>query len=307
MSSLASVNLNLLVALDALLELKGVGRAAQRLGVTQSAMSHTLRQLRQLFDDPLLVRAGRRMVLTPRAASLSTDLRAALSVLEGVVTTQGPFDPSRYAGRKTLATQDGVLAAFADPLFRMVRNQAPLAEVAIVRPPDDLALALEDGRVDLASGPPVDVPAGLEQVSIPGTETSWSVICWDQHELAELDLDAFCSLPHAAMSLTGEGPSFVDHALGRLGRSRQIAARIPFLLALPYVLPGTDMISVVVTPAAQQFVAKWPLKRFDCPIALPGPPMRLLWHARYNADPAHRWFRQTVQAAAESLAGGGSG
>ncbi|TNE92830.1 MAG: LysR family transcriptional regulator [Deltaproteobacteria bacterium] len=301
MSALRAINLNLLVALDALLDARSVGLAAQRVGVTQSAMSHTLRQLRELFDDPLLVRSGRAMVPTPRALALQPELRQALATLEGVVAHRGAFDPSRYAGTCTLATQDGVVAALAEALFRRFRAEAPLAELRIVRPPEDLARALEDGRIDVATAPPIDIPSGLVQEPIAGTAPTWSVVCCADHPLEDLDVDGFCAYPHAMMSLSGEGPSFVDHVLASMGRERRIAVRIPYLLALPWILPGTDMLSVVVTPGAEQFVRRWPLKRFDCPLPMPTAPMTLLWHGRYEADPAHRWFRGLLHASAEEL------
>jgi DNA-binding transcriptional LysR family regulator len=301
--NLASMNVNLLVTLDALLAERSVSGAAQRVGVTQSAMSHTLRQLRELFDDPLLVRAGRRMVLTPRAQELEPRLRQGLAVLEGVVGRQGDFDPARYTGRFTLATQDGVTSMLGGPLVRRIRRQAPRAELSIVPVPDDVVDALESGRIDIATAPPIDVPAGLRKTDV-GVTTTWSVICSSSHPVRDLDLDAYCTYPHAMMSLSGTGPSFVDHLLARLGRERRVAVRVPYLLTLPAVLEGTDLIATVVTPAADHFAATAPIRAFDCPIEIPGAPMVLLWHARFEADPAHLWFRTAARDAMIEGSGG---
>jgi len=294
MERLAAVNLNLLVSLDALLTEGGVSLAAQRLGVTQSAMSHTLRQLRELFEDPLLVRAGRRMVPTPRATALAPDLRAALATLDDVVGHRGVFEPERFSGRFSLATQDGVSAMLGTSLIRRVRAEAPRAELSLVRPPEDLAVALEDGRIDIATAPPIDVPAGLCQVDI-GVTTTWSVLCWEDHPVTELDLDAYCALPHVMMSLSGKGPGLVDHILARHGRARWVALRAPWMLSMPFLLVGTDLIATVPTPAADHFIATEPLRKMTPPMPIPGPPMILLWHARYQSDPAHTWFREAVR------------
>lgn len=297
MDGLGAFNLNLLLALHTVLETRSVTGAATRLGITQSAMSHSLRQLRDLFDDPLLVRAGRKMVPTPRAEALAPQLKRALLGLEDVVGQRGGFDAERFRGRFTLATQDGVVAHIAAPLFQRVRALAPAAEIQIMRPPDDLAAALEDGRIDLATAPPTNVPAGLVQSVVDGTSAGWSVIGCAEHADASLDLDAFCARPHAVMSLSGHGPSFVDHALSRLGRDRTIRVRMPYLLALPHAILGTDLISVVVTPVAQTFAARLPLRLFPCPVPLPAAPMTLLWHARFDADPRHQWLRERVREA----------
>ena len=302
MISLAAVNLNLLVALDALLATQSVSQAAQRLGVTQSAMSHTLRQLRALFDDPLLVRSGRSMVPTPRAEGIARELQQALAQLEAVVARRGGFDPARYEGTFSIATQDGVAAMFAGELLPRLRREAPGASLHVRRVPADLPSALAEGRIDLATAPPIEVPSGLVQSPVPGTSTRWAVLCARDHPAESLDLDAFCRWPHAMMSLSGEGPSFVDHALARQGRQRRVAVRVPWLLALPHVLPGTDLLAVVVEPAARQFCAQGPLKAFPVPVELPRPPMTLLYHQRYAAEPSHRWFRERVADAMRAAA-----
>ncbi|MCO4745224.1 MAG: LysR family transcriptional regulator [Proteobacteria bacterium] len=291
--NIASVNLNLLVSLDALLRERSVSRAAQRLGVTQSAMSHTLRQLRDLFEDPLLVRAGRRMVPTPRADELQPQLQAGLASLGEVLGRQGRFDPSRFTGRFTLATQDGVLAAIGAHLVPKLRREAPRAEFSVVPSPDDLAGALESGAIDVATAPPVDIPAGLVSGEVDNA-TTWSVVCCPDHPLDALDLDAYCHHPHAMVSVTGKGPGIVDHMLAPHGRTRWVSVRVPFLLVLPHVMQGTDLLATVVTPAANHFETQGLLRSFPCPIPMPKAGMQILWHERFDADPAHRWFRERV-------------
>lgn len=166
--SLAAVNLNHLVALDALLAERSVGRAAARLGITQSAMSHTLRSLRELTGDPLLVRTRNAMMLTPFAEQAKGRLQRGLSDLESVVSGRAAFDPSTIGDMFTLATHDGVAAMLAAPLRAELKRRAPSAKLRI-QPAESSALtsSLESGDVDVLALPPVLDLDGLEHEQMP--------------------------------------------------------------------------------------------------------------------------------------------
>jgi DNA-binding transcriptional LysR family regulator len=300
---LAGINLNLLLALHALLEEGGVGRAAARVGVTQAAMSHQLRQLRELLGDPLLVREGQRMVPTPRAEAIAPALRAALVALENVVREPEAFDPFTADGRFTVALHDGTTRLLGGGLIEAFRAEAPRASLSIVPPADDLPEALATRRIDLAIVPPIGEPSGV--CAEPVFPTEWAVLFREDLPGVgdTIDLDTYCRLPHALMSLTGHGPGLVDHLLRKLGRERFIALRAPYLLALPELLASSDLLATVPRGAAQVFARAAPLRWVEPPIEIPGPPMLLIWHARFDAAPANRWLRELIHRFAAAAPG----
>jgi DNA-binding transcriptional LysR family regulator len=299
---LAGFNLNHLVALDALLSERHVGRAAKRLGVTQSAMSHTLRILRESLEDPLLVRVGNDMVLSPYAEEVRARLRSGLQDLESVVSGRAAFDPSTTTDTFTFATTDGVAAGFAALLYRKLSERAPLAKFRIqVIDADDLPRQLDEGGADVAFGAPGALQEGLH--GEPAGGVSYSVVCRREHPVIKkrLSLAQYCKVPHAMLSITGEGPSFVDHLLERQGMSREVRVRVPFLIALGEVVASADLIASVPSVVAEFMCDLWPLKMLPFPLPLPPVEGALVWHPRFDADPAHRFFRELVKETAREL------
>ena len=307
--NLAAFNLNQLTSLHALLQEQSVGRAATLVGVTQSAMSHTLRTLRESFDDPLLVRVGNRMVLTPFAEGIRERLERGLGELELVLAGRAGFDPATVDTTFTLAADDGTASTLTPFLFAELGAQAPRARLRI-RPLDAARLPrqLEDGQVDLAMVPnlidlpnTVGEPAGAEGSPL----TAMSVISRKEHPQIgkRLTLPRYCSLRHVMLSLSGEGPSFIDHLLAEQGRSREVAVRLPYLVALVETITRSDLIATVVTPLAQFFCERWPVQMHPVPLPISLDVMELRWHPRFEADPAHRFFRELVRRAnAEAVA-----
>jgi DNA-binding transcriptional LysR family regulator len=297
------INLNLLAALDALLTERHVGRAAQHVGVTQSAMSHSLRQLRELLDDPLLVRAGRRMLPTPRAEAIAPLLQDGLRSFERALRPPAVPEPATFTDTFTVAAPDVVAGILLALVFGRLRSEAPLASLAIVPLSADIGEALERGRVHVALLPPFATPAGLLSASLP--EQGWLVVGREDHPAlqGELDLDTYCALPHIMATLTGVGLSFLDDLLARHGRSRRVVLRVPFQLAVPAALVTSDAVITVPVPIAEHYRLVWPVRAVPVPRPLQLPPSDLLlgWHERYDADPAQRWFRELVLEVALAL------
>jgi DNA-binding transcriptional LysR family regulator len=292
---LAHVNLNQLVALDALLELRNVRLAAERLGVTQSAMSHTLRQLRATFDDLLLVRAGNRMLPTPRGEALHQPLREALLRVQAVVQAQGERDPATSTRRVTIAASDAATVVVVPRLLAVLQQQAPGIEVDVV-PVDRPALAqqLEAGTVDLAITPTPGEAAGIEGRRL--YPSSFAVLaCRDHPELGErLDLDTYCRLPHVLVALADRGPGLVDRELERRGRARRVVVRVPYFLAAPPMVAGSRRLLTAPRDAAEHFVRHHSLRLFDPPLPLPRGQVWLTWHERFSRDAVHRWLRERL-------------
>jgi DNA-binding transcriptional LysR family regulator len=302
---LAAFNLNHLVALDALLVERHVGRAAAKLGVTQSAMSHTLRTLRDAMGDPLLVRVGNTMVLTPYAEQARERLQRGLVELESVVSGRAAFDPAEITDTFTLTTIDGVAALLAAPLHRVLRERAPKASLRIrALDPDSLSAQLERGDTDVALLPPMLDLSGLDHepiASAPEFERS-SVLCRADHPDVgdRITLARYCRLEHAVLTITGDGPSFIDHVLAQRNRARTVRVRTPYLFALADILACSDLINTAVAPLADMMCQRWPLKAVPLPLPIDPVPLLWCWHPRFAADPAHRFFREVLRAAARA-------
>jgi DNA-binding transcriptional LysR family regulator len=289
---LGGLNLNLLAALDALLDERNVRRAAERLGVTQSAMSHTLRQLRELFGDPLLVRSGNRMLPTPRAEAVRRPLRQALLQLQAVVGDEAEFVPATAQRRFTLAASDAAAMTVLPVLIARLAAEAPGVDLDVV--PVDRAMLpaqLEAGEIDVALAPDGGEAPGVHRQGLYPTE--FAVLARADHPGIgpRLTLDAYCRLPHALVVVTGHGPGLVDVALAQQGRQRRVALRIPYFLAAPVVLMGSDLLLTVPRDAAERFAERFALRVDDPPLPLPTGMVSMLWHERFARDPALVWLR----------------
>ncbi|MEM6930237.1 MAG: LysR family transcriptional regulator [Myxococcota bacterium] len=292
---LAGINLNSLVTLDTLLATRSVGASARRLGLTPSAVSHALRHLRALLDDPLLVRAGNRMRLTPRAEALRVPLRNGLLEIEAAITQRAAFDPATSERRLRVAASDGIAVSLLGPLLRRLLVQAPHMDLDLV-PLDRSRMAgdLEAGAIDVAFVPGSDPGQGLRQQTV--RRTDFVVLVWEDHpEVGEsMDLDQYCALPHALISSPAGGPGLVDEVLGGFGRRRRVAVRFPYALAAPAVLVGTRLVLTCPRGPAMHFAQTSAVRVLEPPLELPTGTLAIVWHERFDRAPALRWFRALV-------------
>jgi DNA-binding transcriptional LysR family regulator len=297
------VNLNLLVALDALLETQSLRRAAERLGVTQSAMSHTLRQLRELLGDPLFVRSGNQILPTPRAEELAAPLHQALASLLQVVEGGGGFDPATSTRRFVIATSDALAVSMLPPLVADIRERAALVDLSVVPiDPGRIDAQLAAGEVDLVLGVGREHPGTLIEGLVPA---DFAVLARKDHPGIgrTLDLETYCRLPHAMVTLSGHGPGPVDDALAKLGRSRRVVVRISYFLAAPVIVAKSDLLLTMPRMTAEHFAALHPLTLHEPPFELPTGRISMIWHERFKADPGLGWLRDRVRAAARAVRG----
>jgi len=318
---LSAVDLNLLVAFDALARERNVTRAAHRVGVTQSAMSHALRRLRDLFDDPLLVRGQGGMALTPRAEALVVPLRSGLVTLGRALAQPAGFDPATAARTFTLATVDLFDVLVIPALLARVRAEAPSVDLAVT-PTGDRRLAdqLETGEVDAAIMPRVDADeparAGDSDDGGPGLlrrrlfrDGFTCLLRADHPALAgargrratALSLAAYAGLSHVLVSPTGAGPGLVDRALARHGLARRIALRIPHFWSALAIIARSDLVLTAPTALARFVAGDRAIAAVPPPLRLPAHDVHLVWHARFTSDPGHRWLRERVAAVARDL------
>lgn len=290
------LDLNLLVALDALLAEGNVTRAAQRLGLSQPAMSHALNRLRALLDDPILVRTPRGMVPTPRAEELAPAIRAALDDIDRALRGRPAFDPSTSTRSFTIAAVDHGELVILPPLLARIAVEAPGIDL-LVRPLrlDLIESELESGAVDLAFGV---LNAGDNFATFRQRLFHESFVCLvraDHPTVGEtLTLDEFVALDHALVGPRGRRGGFVDTELQKLGLTRRVALMVPHFLVAPMVLAKSDLILTVPERIARAFAAILPLRVVPTPLPLKGFDVSQLWHERQSHDAAHAWLRGLI-------------
>ena len=300
MNDLRRIDLNLLVALEALLAERSVTRAARRLGLTQPAVSGMLGRLRALFDDPLFVRSRRGIVPTPRAEALAEPLARWIAEAQALVSPHD-FDAATSERSFAISVNDYMQAALLLPFLRTLRRRAPRTRLAL-GPPEaaDLTGALQRGRLDLAVTIPEFAPPQLPSRAL--YEDRYVAIVRSGHPLRARrpSLDAFCGLDHVLVSPSGggaRGPT--DDALAALGRRRRIALTVSSFLLVPELVQASDLVAVV--PERLLRGRRASLRVFAPPVELA--PIRVIavWHGRSHRDPAHVWLRGMLADVARRL------
>lgn len=300
---LAAIDLNLLLVLDSLLAERSVTAAARRHDVTQSAMSHNLARLRDIFDDALLVRVGARMEPTPRADDLVPPLRIALRQLESVLTSRHAFDPSTADMLFTIASTDHGSRVLLPPLMARLQASAPNVRLDIVPfSGGDIATRLARGDIQLAVGVPLSERPGLEGELL--VNSSAVSVVRKRHPLLRKkdDLDAFLDTPHCVITPFGMPGSVLDTALAAMGRTRRVALRLPYFLAAPAVIAASNLVLTLPSPLVDVFIGNHPLTSFVPPLEIPSHGIYQLWHERYRHDPSVSWLRTTTAAVFRELA-----
>lgn len=298
------VDLNLLVAFDALMAERNVTRAAERLSIGQSAMSSTLGRLRKLFNDPVLERDGRRLRATPLAESLEGPVRDLLSRTEAVLAGASGFDPGTTERDFAILTTDFVLVTFLQPLLALVADRAPHARLTIRTLTDDYLDQLSRGQVDAVIAP-------REVVSEP-RELNRRVLFQDRYVCA-VDIDhpdvgevvtrrKLAELPYLAWA-AGSLPSLVELQFDLLGIRRHVELTTALGVA-PFMLRGTRMITVIPSRLARWCGPIASVRTLEPPVPLPLITETLFWSPRLHADPGHRWLRSLIDelVATESMA-----
>jgi DNA-binding transcriptional LysR family regulator len=293
------LDLNLLRALDVLLAERHVSRAAARLHLSQPATSSLLARLREVFNDPLLVRTGRDLVVTPRAVALAPRVRAVIDDIEALLVEGSRFDALTARRRFAVATTDYVQALLAPWLSHKLPVLAPGIDVALVAP-DSTRLERQqaDGEIDLAVLNLTRVPAALHSRTV--LTERFVVIARKKHPKVHriLGLERFCALEHVLVS--PGGASFVgstDEELAARGLSRRVRLAVQGFLAVPAIVAQSDLIAVYPERLARQYSSQ--LLIVEAPLPLPGFTLVAAWHERVHRDAAQRWLREKI---AEALA-----
>ena len=300
MSELRNFDLNLLVSFNLLMEERSVSRAAERMFITQSAMSHMLQRLRQQFDDPLLVKTPSGMKPTERALSLIEPVKDVLRDVKTLIHARDEFVASESRRRFTIAATDYMDVLVTPPLIERIEPTAPGIDIHIKRteqPFPERDLEYND----------LDILLGFEAILKPPSHLVREKLFDDRmvcvvrrdHPKARgtsLSLDDYLSMKHMLISRTGTRVGVIDEWLAERGLSRRVGLIVPHFLSAPLIVANTDMEVSMPERTAKRFASLAPLTILPLPIDLPPYDLVMVWHPLREKDSAHRWLREQIVA-----------
>ena len=307
------LDLNLLRVFDEVMAERNLTRAADRLSMTQPAVSNALRRLREALGDELVRRSGHGIEPTPRALALWPTVREALAQLRQSLSP-GDFDPSAASNAFVLTMADATAAQLIPPLVNILENEAPGVNLRVVplttRDPRQL---LENGTADLAIG---HFPGGLAELGAQHlTDTPrafehqrlysghYVVVMRRDHPLASapLTLDAYCAARHLLVSFSGRAFGFVDEALAAVSRRRRVVLTVNQFFTAGRVVASTDLLTVLPRHFVEATGMADELVWQELPLAVPAVHVDALWHRQNGHSLAHRWLRAALVRAAVQL------
>ncbi|WP_433771582.1 LysR family transcriptional regulator [Pseudomonas putida] len=301
------LDLNLLVALDALLSECSVSRAAERLCLGQSATSSALGRLREHFNDPLLVQIGRRLEPTALGLELLPKVREALALTREIVDAPVSFDPAACERHFTVVASDYVAGVLLPAVSLELARVAPgvrlsLRDMPVPRDGDVVSEALDYRRSDCVIVPQRRLNPAYPQVPIM-TDELCCIVCARQPQYAQqLTLADYCAADHVAREFAdGRNLAMDAMNLHELGIQRRVAVTLESFVLMPEFIVGTARIATVFRRQAERFAQYYPLRIHPAPLAFPEAVQVLQWHPYQDHDPAMRWFRGLLLEQAAQL------
>ncbi|MGX1324670.1 DNA-binding transcriptional LysR family regulator [Bradyrhizobium sp. USDA 377] len=296
--NLASVDLNLLVAFEALMEERHVTRAGERIGLAQPSMSSVLTRLRALFGDELFVRSASGMQPTAKALALTQPISDALAQIRGVLAPTSTFDPATSRRRLTIAATDYGDLVVVPRLVEALRREAPEIDL-VVRPiidPATSVASLERGDVDVLIGGHLPASQRITRCTLFAENFVCIRDAKRARRKARLTRDEYTRLPHVLFSSAGgDGlPGAIDTMLSRHGRKRRTAITLAHVVAVPFAVAGTDLVATMAERIARRFATAAGVSVVPVPYDLEEFNIDLLHTRRAIADPALRWFIELV-------------
>ena len=288
-------DLNLLLALDVLLAEGSVAGAARRLQLSPSAMSRTLARLREVTADPLLVRAGRGLVPTPRAIALRAEVGPLVEGANALLRPADKLDLGSLQRRFTLRSSEGFVETFGPDLLARVEAEAPGVILQFLTKPDKDSAPLRDGEVDLETGV-VDAQTALEMRAAPLFQDRWVGVVRPDHDLAqgEISTQRFAASSHVLVLRRGLHSRDIDEAVRTAGLERRIATVVNGFSAALALARDTQLVATV--PERHTEGLRRGMFCFALPVEIPAFTLSMLWHPRMDGDLAHRWLRACVRS-----------
>ena len=299
--NLRQFDLNLLVALDVLLQERNVTRAAERLFLSQPAMSGMLSRLRHAFGDELLVRVGRNLEPTDFAAGIAERVHQCVVELEDLLEDTRPFVPESDHRAFRIGASDYAALLLLGPIVNRLIEVGPNMSVHFLKLDLTASERLNVGEIDFAIFP-AEIDSALP--SEPLFEDSWVCAAWDEHpSLGEkLTIEEFLKHPHMSFNISDPGHvSVADGFLARDGHERNIIASTESFTAAPFLLQGTTLLTLVPRRLGERMRQAAHIRLLELPFDVPPLREKLVWNPRYTSSPGHLWMRELIVEVARSL------
>lgn len=297
----SQIDLNLLVALEALLSEQNVTRAGRRIGLSQPAMSAALGKLREVFGDRLLERVGREYCLTPFARDLIDPVREVLGSIDHLLVRGARFDARTAQRSFRIASSDYVMCTLMRPTVEYLARVAPGIRLHFSNAGETTGDKLRARQLDLAVQP--FSPRRGRFVSVPLFTDKWVCIAWREHaEIGEkLTPEQFGALPHVAYRAEAVDARVLARQLGAWTQAVRAQVTCESFVSLPFVLRGTRRIAVMQARLAAQLMRVAEIRVVDLPFAAPELTISMWWNAGETGDPAHAWLREVLVEVARTL------
>ena len=296
-------DLGLLVTLDALLQEESVTRAARRVGLSTPAMSHALARIRERLGDPILVRSGRGMLLTPRAEALKSRVHSVVNEARQTLEPVRPFRAVELRQAFVVHVTDYVLTVLGGAFDRILREEAPHVCIRFVQNTADDPAMLRDGGADLAVGIYGNLPQEMRS-RILLTDRFVCAVRHDHPTVGKrLSLVDFVRLSHIQVAPRGKPGGYLDDVLRERGLERTVARAVPYFVTALTLTAETDYVVTVSERMAKALAPRLGLKIFEVPVPLRPYALSLVWHPRFDGDEGHRFLREVLARAAAETAG----
>ncbi|MCK6545530.1 LysR family transcriptional regulator [Myxococcota bacterium] len=297
-----SSDLGLLVSLDALLQEGSVTGAARRVGLSTPAMSHALARIRDRLGDPVLVRAGRGMVLTPRAVALKPQVHHAVAEARRVLEPERPFVARELSRTFVVHASDYVLTVLGATVDHLLRDEAPDVCLRFVPNTPDDAASLRDGSSELAVGIYGDLPPEMMHRQLL-TDRFVCVVRAEHPTVGKrLTLEEFVALPHLQVAPRGKPGGYLDDVLAERGLARRVARAVPYFVTALHLAAQTDYVLTISERIAHRYARALALQVLEVPVKLRPYALSLVWHPSVDADRGHRFLRDVFLRASRAAA-----
>jgi DNA-binding transcriptional LysR family regulator len=291
---LSGVDANLVAPLHALLEERSVAAAARRIGLSPSATSHALARLRVLFDDPLLARAGRKLVRTPRGEALFEASRRAVEALGALLRPERPFDARTMKRSFRIATTDHVQLALLRGADRLLTSEAPGVDLYCLPMDRGSMAALREGHVDFSIGVFDEPPPDVRKAALFVDRLVTVVRTGHRLLRGKPSLERFVEHQHVLVAPLGSPSGLVDDILARRGMARRVARTVPTFVEAALLVAETDYVVTIPRTVVEAFRKQFRLSVFKVPLALPQFTIAMVWHRRNDTHPEHAWMRDLI-------------
>lgn len=291
--NMRSLDLNLLVCLKALLEEQHVSRAAEKVSLSQPAMSRALAKLRKIFKDPLLVKSSKGLILTTRANKLALPLKNIFAEINQIIHPP-VTDPAKMVGEVIIATRDNELVTVLPQVIHQAFKQAPEITFRLIPPAGDIFGQLDRQEVDFVLTPDTSKSGTLFRQVLYKETFACLASAKNPVVKKELDLKTYLAMKHCVVTGTGYGPGIVGGFLAKQRLARKVAVQLSNYLSAAHIVENEDLLISVPKHIGDAMIKQANLKMMSMPFHIPSLPIYLYWHAKNQTNPLHQWVRNII-------------